>query len=440
MLERVRSEISSRLPSYVLSLVRATLILGVSSYGILMDRASSAMAAQCQYINGFASAVSHNPQIPGCLDNEHFNSISGKMEQNTLGNGRLEWDSKTNIITFTINGKTEAIGSDGLLHQPNSQPATLTNTDSPKCKIEGSFRHLAIARPDIIGRCLENAHPDTNNSQNIIQQTTKGTLWLISGMTYFNNGNRTYLLGDRTIYERADDASCPGERGSQTTTPCQETPLIINHIYTQENTVGLTLDDGWSREAIRAMGYAIISTGNRATFFINGRYYREDSDLILELDKTGQIFWANHGDNHRDLWALARDGKWDLVQQEIENGDPCRNIPQLQHCTKDFRFPGFSDGSPKNANSDLRRMIVFQYGLTIFDSDQGNSDHTDLAQPLVDERIFTASIGQIIYGHFLPRNIPTFRQTLLRLNQRGIRGDDLDHMLNTSLVRTISQN
>lgn len=309
---------------------------------------------------------------------------------------------------------------------------------SNQCTIEGSFNYFEIARPEIVGRCLENTHPDPKNPAELMQTTTKGELRQRNGLSYFINGNLTYLLGNRTIYQRANSDTCPGEGQTLVGTSCREIPLQMNHIYTQESAVALTIDDGWSKDAVAAMLEAIVSTGNSATVFINGRYYRAFRDLILQYDQTGKIFFANHTENHKDLGQLAKVGAWGQINSEILNGDPKRNIPELIHSTNFFRDPYFSDNSPNyDTNSELRRRLVFDYGLTIVNSDQGDYDYLNVSQAFIDARVITSQPGQIEYGHFLPRNVPTYRNDLIQLNQRGIRGEDLDTMLTKSLVRTI---
>lgn len=282
---------------------------------------------------------------------------------------------------------------------------------------EGAFRFFQIARPDIVGVCLEEAHPNGLNLKELVQRTTKGEYVFKDGLTLFNNGNITYELGDRAIYQRP---------------LAEEIQLVVNHIYTEENTFALTLDDGVSEEAVRAMAEAITSTGNRATFFINGIYYRAYRDLILEIDKTGMITWANHTDTHPlNLVQLSQVGAWDQIRKEVSGGDPKVNIPELTHVTNFFRFPGFS------STLELRKFIVFDLGLTICDADQGNYDYTNHPQAFVDGRLLEAQAGQVFYGHLLPRHLATFKDILIEVNRRGLRGEDLDSVLVKSTVRHI---
>ncbi|MBI2599606.1 polysaccharide deacetylase family protein [Candidatus Daviesbacteria bacterium] len=320
-----------------------------------------------------------------------------------------------------------------LAGQGNDKTQVSTFNPDGQCMFDDNFRFIAIARPDIIGRCLGNPYPDPDNSGNIIQQTTKGMLSTYGDMPYFLNGNATYLVMEKRIYERENQGICPGEMGAQVSTLCREVPLVVKHIYTQENAVALTADDGASRQAIKAMAEAIITTNNKATFFINGMHYQSFRDLIEELDQTGSIYFGNHTFGHADLKKLADAGAWSKVNQEIAMGDPRLYIPDLKHFSPSFRFPGFSD------TPELRRLVVSEYGLTVYGADQGNLDYTVSPQSAVDRKISEAQAGQIAYFHFLQRNIATFKSVLERLNERGIRAMDVDSMLDQSLTRSIFQ-
>ncbi|MGH2461531.1 MAG: DUF4232 domain-containing protein [Chloroflexota bacterium] len=104
--------------------------------------ASTARAASCQFVLGFATLHSLIPGIVGqCLENEHHNPVNGDALQATT-NGLLVWRKSDNFTAFT----------DGFRSWVNGPFGVQTRLNSQRFSWEQNPDRLAIVPPPAAGQ------------------------------------------------------------------------------------------------------------------------------------------------------------------------------------------------------------------------------------------------------------------------------------------------
>ena len=121
----------------------------------------------------------------------------------------------------------------------------------------------------------------------------------------------------------------------------------------------LTFDDGPRRKATPKILDILKDEGVKATFFVIGKYVKENPDLIKREYDEGH-FIANHGYDHNNskLYKDAESFRNEILATDVEIGNA---LGLENYCSHVFRFPnGFMSknysGSKKSAVSILKDL------------------------------------------------------------------------------------
>lgn len=131
----------------------------------------------------------------------------------------------------------------------------------------------------------------------------------------------------------ATGTASPTAAASKTATATSSNPVPEARAWTGPQTglpgegkyIAWTVDDGADPEVVRAYAEFAHRTGTRLTFFINGQYpaFKQHSDLLLPLVKSGQLQIANHTYSHAALTSLTDE---QIVQELTRNDEEIRRL------------------------------------------------------------------------------------------------------------------
>src|SRR4051812_28820115 len=119
--------------------LRATLVILATIVAIWWQLTPTGAQPSCRFISGFAALrdLVGPDTVGSCLEDEHFNSDDGNVEQRTTG-GLLVWREIDNVTVFTDGVTTWVNGPTGVQSRPSgdrfsweSDPAGSSQPTSP---------------------------------------------------------------------------------------------------------------------------------------------------------------------------------------------------------------------------------------------------------------------------------------------------------------------